>query len=232
MRNFSRFRDLQPELMDNPQISTKEHERALDGLARLNRFSIIDRTVWRVIKTYSDTEPLRILDIAAGSGDLLIKLAKRAKQSGTEVKFTACDISGFAVRLTKERAESAGLDIRTIQTDITKEPIEETYDIVMCHLFLHHLDESEIITLLTKMRNSATKAVIITDLMRTKTGYALAYFGSRLLTRSHVVHVDALHSVRAALTPEELHALVLKAAYLNATMKRIWPERMLLRCNV
>jgi len=216
--------------MDDPQISHRAHQHALSGLARLNRFSFIDRTVWNAIVPFADDRPMRVLDIAAGSGDLVIKLAQRARRSKKPIEFTACDISPLAAKVTAERALSAGLEITTIQADITKDSIEGTYDIVMCHLFLHHLDEPQIVNLLVKMRQLATKGVIITDLLRTRRGYTLAYLASRLLTRSRVVHVDALLSVRAALASDELRALAHEAGYEDATFETIFPERMLLRC--
>jgi 2-polyprenyl-3-methyl-5-hydroxy-6-metoxy-1,4-benzoquinol methylase len=230
MPDFPQTRDRQPELMDDPQISPKAHKHALSGLARLNRFSFIERTVWNAIVPFADDKPMRVLDIASGSGDLVIKLAQRAKRIQKPIEFTACDISEFAARVTTERAQSAGLEITTIQADITKDSIEGSYDIVMCHLFLHHLNEPQIVNLLVKMRSLANKGVIITDLLRTRRGYALAYLASRLLTRSHVVHVDALLSVRAALSGDELRSLAHEAGYEDAIFETIYPERMLLRC--
>ena len=230
MPDFPQTRDRQPELMDDPQISPKAHQHALSGLARLNRFSFIERTVWNAIVPFADDKPMRVLDIAAGSGDLVIKLAQRAKKTHKQINFTACDLSPFAAAVTAESAQSAGLDIATIQADITRDPIEGSYDIVMCHLFLHHLDEPEIVNLLVKMRSLATKGVLVTDLMRTRRGYALAYLASRLLTTSRVVHVDALLSVRAALSGDELRSLAHEAGYERATFETIYPERMLLRC--
>ncbi|MBL4699421.1 MAG: hypothetical protein JKX70_11375 [Phycisphaerales bacterium] len=78
------------------------------------------------------------------------------------------------------------------------------------------------------MRESASKAVIITDLRRTRRGYVLAWLASRLLTRSPVVHTDALLSVRGALTTSELHELAISAGYDKPCIRTVWPQRILL----
>ncbi len=228
-------RDRHPELMDCPDIAPADHARALCGLSRLNRASGIERTVFRALKPLLRDEPVRVLDIAAGSGDLVTGLARRMSSAGTPVLFTACDISAFACQQIKDRASglpgSNGSRIEVTQCDVVNDPLPQGHDIVMCHLFLHHLDEEEIVRLLRAMRESARKAVIITDLRRSRRGYLLAWLASRLLTRSRVVHTDALLSVRAALTPHEIRHLAISAGYNAPCIRRIWPQRILLKWN-
>ena len=98
----------------------------------------------------------------------------------------------------------------------------------MCHLFVHHLPEDRIVRLLASMRARARRAVVITDLVRSRLGHALALGASRALTRSRVVHVDAPRSVRAALSPRELGGLARRAGLGDAGIRRVWPERMML----
>jgi len=67
--------------------------------------------------------------------------------------------------------------------------------------------------------------VIVDDLIRSRLGYALAWAGTRLLSRSWVVHTDGPLSVRAAFTPEELLRLAERASLSGAALQRFWPER-------
>ncbi|HHN77249.1 MAG TPA: methyltransferase domain-containing protein [Phycisphaerales bacterium] len=232
MHQFLLQRDRRPERMDDPEIDQREHARALRGLARLNRLSMIERTVWRVIQQFTQTGSVRVLDLAAGSGDLVVALAIKARKKGLPIRFAASDISAFACDQIRRRAEVRGLDIEVVCLDVLAEEIPRGYDVVMCHLFLHHLDDPNIITLLGKMQNAAKTAVCVTDLVRSRTGYLLASMASRMVTRSAVVHTDALLSVRAAMTPGELAGLASRAGMADARIRRIWPERMLLTCRV
>ena len=75
------------------------------------------------------------------------------------------------------------------------------------------------------MKEAAEVAVAVTDLDRSRTGLALAWLGSRVLSRSRVVHYDALVSVRAAFTIEEARALAQSAGLAGAQFERAWPAR-------
>lgn len=225
-------RDRRPELMDDPALSDADHDHALRGLAKLNRAAGIEHTVLNALKPFLNHQPLRVLDVAAGSGDLITALARRTAASGFPAHFTGCDISDFACQSIRKRAsklaEPLVIRVDATRCDVLHDQLPKGYDIVMCHLFLHHLGDQEIVRLLRTMRESASKAVIITDLRRTRRGYVLAWLASRLLTRSRVVHTDALLSVRGALTTSELHELAISAGYGKPCMRTVWPQRMLL----
>ncbi|MCP4741332.1 MAG: methyltransferase, partial [Actinomycetales bacterium] len=45
-------RILVPELMDDPNLGSAEHDRALHGLARLNRLASADLILWRRLQPH------------------------------------------------------------------------------------------------------------------------------------------------------------------------------------
>ena len=59
----------------------------------------------------------------------------------------------------------------------------------------------------------------------TAVGFCMAYSAARLLTRSHVVHTDAVLSVRAAFTVEEVRQLASAAGLSDAKVVPRWPSR-------
>ena len=61
------------------------------------------------------------------------------------------------------------------------------------------------------MAAAAKRTVVVNDLVRSGLNLALVGAASRLLTRSPVVHTDAVLSVRAALTRTELVAMAKRA---------------------
>ena len=225
-------RRLQPELMDDPNVDAEQHRAALRGLARLNMASFVERTVMRELRALAGADPAHILDIAAGSGDLAVALARRSRRDGLPWTFGACDISQTACETIRERADAAGTQVDVVRADVLNDPIPGSCDIAMCHLFLHHLTRPQIVGLLASMRNSARKAVLITDLRRTWLGFSLAWLASRTLTRSPIVHHDALRSVEGALTVPELRACADEAGLHPVRIRGVWPERMVLRCEL
>lgn len=116
--------------------------------------------------------------------------------------------------------------------DAIREPFPGEYDIVLCSLFAHHLDDAQLVALLASMRAAARRLVLVSDLVRSRLTLALVAMASRVVTTSRVVHVDALRSVHAALTPAELAAAFARAGMSGAVIRRTSPARMLARWEV
>ncbi|MEM9065104.1 MAG: methyltransferase domain-containing protein [Planctomycetota bacterium] len=220
-------RVLTPELMDDPAIDPGDHDRALRGLARLNRLALAANGVWRSLAPLlRDLDrPARVLDVASGSGDVAIGVSRIAARLGHPLELSACDISPLACDRIRTRAGANGLDVRVFQADIIGDQIENRYDVVMCSLFMHHLSAPDAKALITNMSCAAGRAALVCDLLRTKLGYALAFLASRTATRSHVVHTDALLSVRAAFTLAEARSVGESAGLTEIMARRVWPER-------
>ena len=223
------LRDLQPELMDDPALSRTEHEHALVGLSRLNFFSGVIGGMYRQVTRFAVADrPLKVLDIASGSGDLPVAWAQRARKNGLNLDITATDISAVAVDEQQQRAKSAGVEIRSLQSDCFAEELPGGFDVVTCSLFMHHLTEQQSIDLLRAMRKASDNAVVVCDLDRTRLNYAIVGFASQALTRSHVVHTDALLSVKNAYTKAEFAALAQTALGHSVSVKTMFPSRFLM----
>jgi 2-polyprenyl-3-methyl-5-hydroxy-6-metoxy-1,4-benzoquinol methylase len=230
-----RKRQLQPEVMDDPALDAGQHHHALDALARINWLSASARILWPAIRRLcrdrqkaGDTRPVRVLDVATGGGDVPVRLWRQARRREIALEISGCDFSAVALEHAHRQAERSGADVRFFSLDVLAEPIPTGYDILTCSLFLHHLDEEQALILLRKLRESAGTLALVNDLARGLVGWWAAYLGSRILTRSPVVHVDALLSVEGAFTPAEALALAHQAEWGGATVGRRFPFRYLL----
>ena len=94
-----------------------------------------------------------------------------------------------------------------------------------CTLFVHHLDPPDVVRLLKGMAARARRLVIVDDLIRSRLGYSMAWIGTRLLSRSWVVHHDGPLSVQGAFTPSEILDLATQAGWRDCVLERTWPER-------
>jgi 2-polyprenyl-3-methyl-5-hydroxy-6-metoxy-1,4-benzoquinol methylase len=223
-------RNRQPEIMDQPGLDPAHHAAALIGLRRVNRLSNTAGSLWGELAPLarSRSQPLRLLDIATGGGDIPIALWQKAKRAGLPIQIEGCDKSPTAIEQARQRAETAGADVRFFSLDVLTDMVPTGYDVATCSLFLHHLDEAEGVELLRRMA-AAARVVLVSDLVRCRTGWLMAYLGTRLLTRSPVVHVDGPLSVQAALTPDEALSMAARAGLEGATVRRCWPWRYILR---
>lgn len=217
--------------MDEPDVSPEEHWEALRALERINYFSHRDRLLWRHLRAIAQSNghrPLRVLDIATGGGDLPIGLWHRAKQANVAMFFDGCDYSEQALVYARSQAEQRHAHVRFFRCDALNGSLPEGYDFAVCSLFLHHLDEEQALQFLRRLKQAVRLGVLIYDLQRLYAGYLLAYAGTRLLTRSPMVHIDGPLSVQAAFTVEEVQDLARRAGLAGARVRRVFPIRYLL----
>ncbi|MEM9355729.1 MAG: methyltransferase domain-containing protein [Pseudomonadota bacterium] len=227
-------RQLQPEWMDQPDLDERLHCDALRGLARLNWISYSARTLWQPIFEFaqqrrpSPSRPIRVLDIACGGGDVTVALWHLAAAANLPLSIVACDISQTAIDHAQQLSSERSADICFEKRDVLEDPPQNAFDIVASSLFLHHLTEVQAVALLRSMANATSHLLLINDLLRTRRGYAAAWFACRLLTRSPVVRVDGPRSVAGAYTIPEINGLCGQVPLPNARISRRWPERFLL----
>lgn len=217
--------------MDQPGLSPEEHAAALRGLRRINRISRTESHLIAALEPLiaeAGDEPLSVLDVACGGGDVVCDLARRAAAKGWNVRFSGADFSEQALEIARENAARQGLEIPFFRWDAIASPLAERFDVVMCTLFLHHLSEDETVRVLRHMADSARRMVMADDLVRSRFGYWLAQAGCRLLSRSYVVHFDGPVSVRSAFDTHEIKTLAESAGLTNCRIRKHWPERYLL----
>jgi SAM-dependent methyltransferase len=233
-------RHLVPELMDDPNLPPADHQLALRGLRRINRFSgtvsYLSSTILDLARQQSpvasvpvtDRSPWVLLDIGCANGENLLavyrQLAKRIP-----VRCIGWDISHYAIQSAKALASSSGLSEDQVRFEVVDAlgQIDPTplADIVINSLFMHHFEESAVVSLLSRSAQLARVAVVADDLNRTRLGWFLAKTGCWLLSRSRVVHFDGPQSVRAAFTCTEMASIADLAGLENYRITKHWPER-------
>jgi SAM-dependent methyltransferase len=230
----------EPELMDGLGLDRALHEHALDALGRVNRVSLTSARAWREVERIrqSDGEPVRVLDVACGGGDVLIDIARRARSRGVAVELLGCDLSPVALERARTRADGDRGDtepaagratIRFEQRDVLEAPLAGGHHLVLCSLFLHHLSHGDAVRLLRSLAAASERVLLVQDLRRTRVGYALAWLGLHLLTGSVVARRDGPVSVQAAFTLGEAQALARDAGLAGAEVRPCWPQRFTLR---
>ncbi len=213
-----------PERMDDPGLAPRAHEEALCGLARLNWLGGAVALLWPHIRAELDTnggEPLRLLDVACGGGDVVRALYRRARG---RLECLGVDISDRALEFARRRSPSA---VQFARLDALREPLPHA-DIVTCSLFLHHLSNRDAVTLMRKMSESARRLVIVSELERCRFSLVGVWLSARLVSRSEVVHGDGALSVRAAFKRQELEGFARAAGLEGACVARRFPLRLLL----
>jgi SAM-dependent methyltransferase len=227
----------QPELMDDPAIAAVDHLAALRALARINVLSRTAPSMARAIAAIvagnraADRGPLSVVDVACGGGDVTIALAARLAALARRgmlgpPRVTGIDISPRAVEHAREFAARRDVDVAFEVRDAAAGC--PPCDVAASSLFLHHLDDDAAVRLLGAMAAAARRGIVVSDLVRSRGGLALAVLGTRFLCSSRVARVDGPLSVRAARTPAEYRALCVAAGLATARIRRVWPERVII----
>ncbi len=223
-----RRRVLSHELMDSPDLPAPDVAAALRGLARLNRLSNAPAILWNAIKPFTKPgDRVSLLDIATGSADVPIAVAQRAARRGISIDLALSDLRPEMRAAAAQNAAAANIPARTLALDALRDQIPETYDFITASLFTHHLTDDQVVSLLQAAAPRVRRALIISDLARDTLNLAAVWLGSRLVTRSHVVHADGPLSVRAAFTPREFAALAQTAGLHNGRVRPVIPCRFL-----
>lgn len=220
-----------PELMDDPSLSTAEQLHARAGLARINACTGSAGLLWTPIKQLIDSQSLRnpkVLDIATGSGDVLLRLSRIAARHGMDLQADGCDVCDAALAQARSAAQCSGARAQFFKVNVLSDELPKDYDVVMTSLFMHHLSDEEAIALLAAMKKAAKRMVLVMDLVRAPANHFFVWLATRLLSTSKVVHFDGPASVRAAYTCNELQKLAQQAGLHGAVIQEAFPCRMML----
>jgi 2-polyprenyl-3-methyl-5-hydroxy-6-metoxy-1,4-benzoquinol methylase len=217
IRNFEETR---PEWMDVAETVSPELERDLANLESLNRRFGAHKLVLDYLgPVLGRRKPLRILDLGTGAADIPRALVRRAREVGCPVLVTAVDRQQPTLAIAEEM--SAGFpEIRFQQADFLTFAEGTIYDVVLCNLVLHHLDESDAIRLLRRCRELTKGVVLVTDLRRSRLAQTAIFAVTEVLYREPMTRHDARLSAERAFSFPELRKLAIAAGWWGFRHKR------------
>ncbi len=214
-----------PELIDDPVLDARAHAHALRSLNRVNRLLGVDRGLYAAVAELGPVDRLSVLDLGTGGGGFLAYLFRRRGRTCMPL-LLGLDCSAFALGQAWAWYDGA---VQPVVADARGIPLaDESVDVVTCSLFLHHFDEADIVGILREAARVSRRGMVVGDLSRSCLALVLTWITTRLISRSHVFHVDGPRSVRAAFRPSELAALAGLAGLVGARVRRRFPFRLML----
>lgn len=216
-------RSYHKELMDDTSINDARIDTAYKELHIINKFLGGISVTRSGIKYFSnpDSNELTILDSGGGASDILYDL----NNDTLSLNIYSMDLNIYACRYQKLKSGNN----KIICADALKFPFKKnSFDLIHSSLFIHHLNEKEIIRLLNSFMPVVKKGIIINELRRN----IFALIGIWLLTSvfsgSEFVKFDAPMSVKRAFTKKELVNIFTDAGIKNFIIKRKWAFRFLI----
>jgi 2-polyprenyl-3-methyl-5-hydroxy-6-metoxy-1,4-benzoquinol methylase len=207
-----------PELIDQPDAAPARISESLSDLAWLNRYLGGTATVLHQFDRLLDggrARTLRILDVGAGGGDILLAVDGWLRRRGGCLDGIALDAGAAAVRHAGDAFTAAGAERRTrvVRGDALALPFgDRSFDVAYSSTFLHHLDVAGAVAVLREMVRVSEVGIVVSDLRRCLSGYLAARALAGTVWRRHVYsRHDGPASMRAAFTTSEAKGLAERA---------------------
>jgi len=213
------------EWLDDDLGTPEEIRQSFDDLWRINRWlggvsgclRLLDQFFARTGRHHA-----RILDVGSGDSRLAVYLHEELAKRKLSSEFVVVDRR--LNHLKNGNYCSRGLS--RVAGDAFDLPFRrESFEVVMCNLFLHHFSGEQAREMLRRLVEVAAEAVLINDLER----HPLPYFFIRFalpFARSRVTRHDGPASVSQAYTREELGTLVRQAGISNFEIEQLAAFRL------
>lgn len=193
------------ELMDDPGCDARRLRATLRRFGTVNRLVSGWGTVYRTtLAPYlaSLGRSARVLDLGAGGGDLIARLAGLAARDGLDVAWTGVDPDPRAIEVAVEREVPATATFRC--TDAAALADEgERFDVVLSNHVLHHLGP-DLAAFATESLELSRGLVLHGDIERSRLAYALYAVGITPLAPGTFLRTDGLRSIRRSFRRDEL----------------------------
>jgi hypothetical protein len=205
-------RVVEPELLDDLPPADSRAVRSRADLQRLNfimgHAGIISCALRQQCKDASwPSRPLRLVELGAGDGTLLLQLARRWSALGMTAELTLLDRHDLVSAETRRAFAALNWIVESVPTDVFTwlEQPAAIADVILANLFLHHFPEAQLAVLL-RLAAARTNLLIACEPRRS----TLALTASRclwLMGCNRITRHDAVVSVRAGFLGHELSTL-------------------------
>lgn len=201
------IRLVQPELLDVLPTNDPKAIHSRKDIARLNAIMGHAKIIASALKPLADKNtPLRIIELGAGDGTLLLDVARRIgrRTPATPIEAVLVDQQKLLRPETEHSFHELNWRIQTAITDVfefLKNPAASA-NVIIANLFLHHFEDEPLKDLL-RLSSQRAPCFVAVEPRRT----SLALFASRLvgwIGCNSVTRHDAAVSVQAGFNEREL----------------------------
>jgi ubiquinone/menaquinone biosynthesis C-methylase UbiE len=233
---FERFkrRSYELEHLDKGDYTAAEFEGCLVELRRVNRFLGDARALRRSLLREIEAEGLKsfsVLDVGAGSGELLRVSARWAAETGRRPFLVGLELNARSAGSILEESREF-VSIKALRGDALHLPFaDHSFDYAICSLLTHHFRDEQVIAILEELARVARRRVFVIDLHRHAMAYYLYTTVGRLFLHNRLIREDGALSILRGFRPAELRQLASQAHLRGISVERRFPFRLVLRAD-
>jgi ubiquinone/menaquinone biosynthesis C-methylase UbiE len=230
---FGRFRERSNDLehIDTGDYTPEEYEGCIVELQRVNQWLGDARALRRSLLADIEQTNLRrfsVLDVAAGSGELLRVAATWSRRNKLKGSFTALELNARSARAVLDKSHGLG-EIVSVRGDALQLPFAaSSFDYSISSLFTHHLDDREVVRALQELNRVTRRRIFIIDLHRHPVAYYFYRTVGRLMLHNRLLREDGALSILRSFKPPELANLASQAGLEDVSIRRRFPYRLVL----
>ena len=220
-------RSYQDEIMDDLNDGSESLYQALYELDVINKWlggnEITENALFKILLAEPDKK-WRIADVGCGSGNILCRIAEKARKHDVHVELIGFDANPNVIEYARKHCK-AYPEIELISENIQAPSFKNRkFDVILTTLFLHHFNEATLTEMLKEFQRQS-KYIIINDLHR----HWFAYYSIKWITlffsKSTMVKNDACLSVWRAFKKSDLNTILKDAGIQSYSLKWRWAFR-------
>ena len=217
------------EWMDAPDVDPAELRRSLKFIRAVNTALGYTRATLHHLERFSrawlPSQTITLIDFATGSADIPAAILRWATRRGHDVRIVGVDLHAITAAEAARRVNDSRFEV--VRADVLDLPFEPgSFDYALTAMFLHHLDDDQVVRVLAAMNRVARRGIIAADLLRNRRAYAwISLFTSM---SSPMLKHDARVSVAQAFSRDEVLELRRRAGIGYAEYFRHFGHRFVL----
>ena len=217
------------EYIDTGNYTAEEYEDCIGELQFVNRWMgdahTLKATLLREVEAQRLTS-FSILDVGAGSGELLRVAATWARDNNRRLRAVGLELNEQSAESILEESQRFN-EISSVRGDALQLPFADAeFDYVICSLFTHHLLDEQVVQVLGEMGRVAKRRLFVIDLHRHPVAYFLYTTVGKLVLHSRLVRHDGALSILRGFKREELLELAQRAGLRDIRVERYFPYRL------
>ena len=222
------------EHLDKGDYTAEEYEGCIVELQLVNRW-LGDARALRgsLLRDIEETglDTFSVLDVGAGSGELLRVAASWASQRKKQCKLVGLELNARSAMAIRNESQDFPA-IKALRADALRLPFADAaFDYAVCSLFTHHFEDDQVVAILKELARVARRRIFVIDLHRHPVAYYFYTTVGRLFLHNRLLREDGALSILRSFKPDELRALAQRASLDDINVKRRFPYRLVLSAS-
>lgn len=230
---FARFgrRSCELEHLDKGDYTPEEYEGCIVELRRVNRWLGDARALRHTLLSeieQADQHSFSLLDVGAGSGELLRGAADWARRRNCKASLVGVELNARSARAIAETSINF-CEISAVRGDALRLSFaDDTFDYAICSLLIHHFKDRQAVALLRELSRVTRRRIFVIDLHRHPVAYYFYTTVGRLFLHNRLLREDGALSILRSFKPAELFKLAESAGLEEVKVERKFPYRLVL----